>query len=166
MSPLLRIALLLTVGLSLYLALEEEPAAPPPSERPRRVDASLATAAPLPESSPAPTAKPASAAHASAEVDLFASQSWLPPPPPPSAPPAAVAPPLPFSVDMVWQDASGRYLALGMGGVQLVVCERCQVFGHVHPGGLLGERYRLEAIEPGRLVFTYLPLNTRQTLSW
>ncbi|WP_374538637.1 hypothetical protein [Chitinimonas taiwanensis] len=165
MSPLLRIALLLTVGLSLYLALEEEPAAPPQSERPRRVDASLA-AAPLPESSPAPTAKPASADHASAEVDLFASQSWLPPPPPPSAPPAAVAPPLPFSVDMVWQDASGRYLALGMGGVQLVVCERCQVFGHVHPGGLLGERYRLEAIEPGRLVFTYLPLNTRQTLSW
>lgn len=100
----------------------------------------------------------------SAPVDLFPIQTWVVAPPPPPPPPPATAPPLPFTVDIVWQDAGGRYVILGFREQQVVICERCSVLGNAKPGEVVFEQYRLEAIQSDQLVFTYLPLNERQTL--
>lgn len=93
-------------------------------------------------------------------VDIFAPRDWQPPPPP--APPveevapAPQAPPLPFRL-------VGRFIEDGQATVFLLA-EGQRVFA-VRVGDRIGERYRIEKIERGQLVFRYRPMNARQTLA-
>lgn len=83
----------------------------------------------------------------------FGARSWTPPPPPPE-PVVPQAPPLPFSfLGKQWQSGTWQvFLALGedtrLARVAMVI----------------DGRYRVESIVPPQIVFTYLPLNERQTL--
>ncbi|MDH4481469.1 MAG: hypothetical protein QE279_02035 [Rhodoferax sp.] len=84
----------------------------------------------------------------------FGARSWapLPPPPPPPAPPRA--PPLPFSV-------LGKQLQAGAWQVYLALGEDTRV---ARAAAVIDGKYRVESIAPPLIVFTYLPLNERQTL--
>jgi len=91
---------------------------------------------------------------------FFAEQSWAPPPAPPpkpeaSAPPVPVAPPLPFSY-------VGRQSRGGPVEVFLAQGDKIHV---VHEGSVIDGRYRLDAITPGAVAFTFLPLNQAQQLT-
>lgn len=86
--------------------------------------------------------------------DLF----QLPQPPVPPPLPrdlAPVAPPLPFAYLGGISDASGTQVFLSEGGRTLVA----------KPGVRLAGGWLLEAVEPGRLVFNYEPLQQRQNLA-
>jgi len=96
------------------------------------------------------------------ETDLFDAQSWYVPPPPPQIvkaqlplpPPAPVAPPLPF-VYMGTVEDNGRvtiYLAKGDRPYSVAV------------GDTIEGTYRVESLEGGQIVFTYLPMSLKQTL--
>lgn len=97
--------------------------------------------------------------------DAFTAKSWLPPPPPvrvapvpPPPPPAApVAPPLPFTfVGLMEQGTTKPQAFLSKGDVLLVVAA----------GDLLDNNtYRVDTLTPQKIVITYLPLNTPQTLN-
>lgn len=89
---------------------------------------------------------------------LFNSHSWTPPPPPPPKPPPPPppsAPPLPFAYlgkkleDNTWE----VYLARG----EQTFIARAQ--------SLIEGAYRVDAIKPPIMTFTYLPLNQVQTLT-
>lgn len=87
----------------------------------------------------------------------FAVRNWTPPPPPPPANTSAarpVAPPLPFAFlgkkfeDDEWQ------VFLGVDDKLYIVKE----------ADLITETYRVDAIRPPTMTFTYLPLHQQQTL--
>lgn len=89
-----------------------------------------------------------------AVIDLF--EPRLPPGPPPP-PPAAPAPPkLPFSYIGFMQDSEGRVKAVLAEGDQLHIVAKGERF--------LGA-YRLDAVGADELAVTYLPLESRQSLS-
>lgn len=97
-----------------------------------------------------------------AVIDIFASKSWVPPPPPPPpqrplvvVPAAPVAPPLPFTY-------AGQ-LAYPDGKLIVYLTKGKTVYTAV-TGDIVDSNYRLESAGDGQLVFTYLPLKTRQTL--
>jgi hypothetical protein len=83
----------------------------------------------------------------------FGARSWTPPPPPPE-PVVPQAPPLPFSfLGKQWQAGAWQvYLALG---------EEMRL---AQVNTVIDGRYRVDSIVPPQIVFTYLPLNERQTL--
>jgi hypothetical protein len=88
--------------------------------------------------------------------DLFPAHSWQPPPPPPPEPPPPpppTAPPLPFQFLGRWQEGAEEVYFLAQG----------QQMHTVRRGDTLGA-WRLDETAPGRLVFTYVPLNERRTL--
>jgi hypothetical protein len=92
---------------------------------------------------------------------LFSPHSWHveppPPPPPPAAPPAVpTAPPFPYT-----------YMgALTTSGDQTVYfLSRADVVIDVHVGDRLDGIYDFESADAGQLIFNYLPLNIRQSLS-
>jgi len=92
--------------------------------------------------------------------DLFASHSWYvapppPPPPPPAEPAAPTAPPLPYTF-------VGSY-AEGSNSTVYFLTRGDRVYD-VKPGDTLDQIYSVDAVENGQLVFTYKPLNIRQTL--
>lgn len=105
------------------------------------------------------------------EGDAFAAHSWQPPPPPPPRPkliapepeladpppPAPVAPPLPFSF-------LGAFEAVG-GKRVLYLVEGDKVHA-VSEGEMVNELYQVEAVGADEMVFMYLPLKERQTLSF
>lgn len=98
---------------------------------------------------------------AQAAHDPFTASSWLPPPPPPPPPapppppPAPVAPPLPFTfVGAEDVGTAKAHVFLNSGDHLLIVT----------PGEVIEGRYRLESLTPNSLVFTYLPLQQKQTL--
>ncbi len=161
-----QLALFATLAVTLWLALDDGASAPPgkPAARAPRVDATAAQTPATPAVSTPPVAR-SDYAKPSKPVDLFASQDWTPPPPP-VVEQAPTAPPLPIRVAMVWEDAGGRYVGMSLGDNQWVACERCDVFGNVRPGGVIEGRYRLDKIERHRLLFTFLPLNIAQELSY
>ena len=101
-------------------------------------------------------------AHAAPAADPFAPRSWqamiqaearknAPPPPPPPRP---QAPPLPFTY-------FGRAIEDGKMTVFLSRGENNYV---VHAGNTLDGAYRVDRIDDQVIVFTYLPLGTRQEL--
>ena len=99
----------------------------------------------------------------SVEVDIFRPKSWQPPAPPPpktEAPPAPVkptAPALPFTyAGQLGDPATGKVI------IYLSTPQRVHT---VQVGEVIDEKYRLEAIEDGRLTFEYLPLKVRQVLA-
>jgi hypothetical protein len=90
--------------------------------------------------------------------------SWLPPAPPPVpqhpvpavAPPPPSAPPLPFAfVGLLDAESAHPRVFLSSGDRLLIAA----------PGDVLDQQYRLEAIAAAELVFTYLPLDQKQSLS-
>lgn len=108
--------------------------------------AAAATNAPEPVA-PAEAAAPLAA-------NLFPVQTWQPPPPPPPPPPKPTAPPLPF-----------QYGGQLVEGGEIVVFLSQQKRQHVvRAGDAIDNLYRVEAIKPGRIEFTYLPLKQRQEL--
>lgn len=99
------------------------------------------------------------------EGDAFARLSWLPPPPPPP-PPAAVAPPpppppptappLPYAfVGMVEKGAGKPQAFLSRGDALIIVAAGDTVDNNT---------YRIDSLSATQVVFTYLPLNTKQSI--
>jgi len=84
----------------------------------------------------------------------FGALSWTPPPPPPAPPAAPRAPPLPFAF-------VGKQSEAGTWQVFLSLDEDLRV---ARVATVIDGRYRVESITPPQIVFTYLPLNERQTL--
>lgn len=99
------------------------------------------------------------------EGDAFARLSWLPPPPPPlppapvappPPPPPPTAPPLPFVfVGMVEQGAGKPQAFLSRGDALIIVAAGDVVDNNT---------YRIDSLGPTQVVFTYLPLNTKQSI--
>lgn len=88
---------------------------------------------------------------------LFVAKSWYVPPPPVNvqAPATPTAPPLPFAYMGKFQEESGRLIIYLAKGEQTY---------SVSPGDVIDDTYRIDGIESGQLVMTYLPLTVKQTL--
>ncbi len=88
---------------------------------------------------------------------LFVAKSWYVPPPPVEvqAPATPTAPPLPFAYMGKLQEESGRLIIYLAKGEQTY---------SVSPGDVIDDTYRIDGIESGQLVMTYLPLTVKQTL--
>ena len=91
----------------------------------------------------------------------FASHNWTPPPlppaapPPPPPPPPPSAPPLPFTV-IGKAVANGQWeVFLARGSETLIVRDKMVLDGV----------YRVDAIAPPGMTFTYLPLNQVQQIT-
>ena len=91
-------------------------------------------------------------------VTAFGSQNWTtppaPPPPPPPAPPPS-APPLPFTFLGKAVEKGEWEVFLARGDQTLIVRNKMVIDGV----------YRIDAIEPPGMTFTYLPLNQVQQLN-
>ena len=93
-----------------------------------------------------------------AKADAFAPRNFSPIVPAaeaqPQAPAKPTAPPLPF-----------KYLGRMIDGDKLeIFLEQGQEFITVEPGQRIGD-YRVDKVTEEQIVFTYLPLKTRQTLA-
>jgi hypothetical protein len=100
------------------------------------------------------------AAEANPEANLFPAQSFAPPKPPPA--PRVIAPPaeppvpaLPYTYLGQLTDRGEITLLLARAGRTLVA----------RVGDTLDGQYRLERITPQRAEFTFLPRDSRQTLT-
>ncbi|MBI5889590.1 MAG: hypothetical protein HZB47_02795 [Nitrosomonadales bacterium] len=91
--------------------------------------------------------------------NAFGVTSWYVQPPRPAPPPAPpsvpTAPPLPFTYLGLYADAPTLLAILLKGERMYTVAE----------GEVIENTYRIERVTPGTVEMTYLPLNTRQTLS-
>lgn len=88
--------------------------------------------------------------------DLFPVHSWQPAPPPPPQPPPPLpptAPPLPFQFLGRWQE----------GGEEVYFLVQGQQMHSLRRGDAVGP-WRLDETAPGRLDFTYVPMNERRSL--
>jgi len=157
-----------TASLGLFAAGGDPPAAP-------------VTAQPVAAQSAPPAQRPAAKsesvridllrrdAQARPAGDAFAAHSWQPPPPPPPRPkliapepeladpppPPPVAPPLPFTFLGAFEAGGKRVLYIVEGDKVHAVSE----------GEIVNELYQVEAVGADEMVFTYLPLKLKQTLS-
>lgn len=88
--------------------------------------------------------------------DIFAARSWYVPPPPPKAlpPPPPTAPPLPFIYIGKLEEEGRTTVFLAREGTNYSVKQGDQIDGV----------YRIDHVSAQAVVFTYLPLNIRQTL--
>ena len=86
-------------------------------------------------------------------AQAFGARSWTPVPPPP-APVVPRAPALPFAF-------LGKQLQGGAWQVFLALGEDTRL---ARMATVIDGQYRVESIVPPQIVFTYLPLNERQTL--
>jgi len=154
-----------SLGSTSALVSPAEPVSPAKKNKPPVADNSHARKQPRPgELTPAAARllmalanRTSDASHAD---DLFASRSWyVPPPPPPPPPPAApvepTAPPLPYIF-------VGSYTESDRATVYFLT--RGDRVYDVRIGDTLDGIYSVDAVQNGALVFTYKPLNTRQTL--
>lgn len=103
--------------------------------------------------------------------DLFASTSWIPRPPEmtaqqqtdlakqtaktPSTPRAPTPPPLQFKYVGKAITEKETWVFLSRSGENLVT----------KLGGLVDDKYRIDTIDDEAIIFTYLPLNTKQTFT-
>ncbi len=91
--------------------------------------------------------------------NMFAAHTWhvaRPPPPPAAGPPAEpTAPPLPYAF-------VGSY-AQGSNETVYFLTRGDRVYD-VKQGDRLDGIYSIDGVENGQLIFTYMPLNIRQTL--
>ena len=94
---------------------------------------------------------------------LFAALSWEPPPtraeaPPPVAPEAMVpqAPPAPLQLLGRYQEGGRTAMFATFNGDSVVLW----------PGENINPEWRVDAIEAGQVVLTYLPLGQKQSLPW
>jgi hypothetical protein len=161
----LALALIVTLGAAFWPARDDAPddaeivAASQPGPKPAPAPAAA-------EPAPGPTPTPGVAATAPERFatakagNLFPKQTWVPPPPPPPKPPPPPPPPppspppLPYTYLGSWAEAGQETLFLAQGD---------QVI-HVRKGDVLAGSWRLDAVTPSQLVFTYLPLDMTRTL--
>jgi hypothetical protein len=91
--------------------------------------------------------------------DLFASHSWYvappPPPPAPARPVVPTAPPFPYTF-------LGSYTESG-SQTAYFLARNDRVYD-VRLGDTIDQTYSVDGVENGQLIFTYKPLNIRQTL--
>lgn len=92
--------------------------------------------------------------------NLFEAHSWYvapppPPPPPPAAPAAPTAPPFPYAF-------LGSFAEDGNKTTYFLT--RSDRVYDVRQGDTLDQIYSVDGVDNGQLVFTYKPLNIRQTL--
>jgi hypothetical protein len=98
-----------------------------------------------------------------ATAKIFSKGTWFVPPPPPKPvpvvppppPPPPTAPPLPYTF-------LGKY---SEGELQLVVLAKGNRVITASKGDVLENIYKIDRIEANNVIFTYLPLNTSQTLT-
>ena len=102
-----------------------------------------------------------------ASADAFAARSWEPPPRKMTAreieaqreaippPPPPQAPPLPFSYVGKFVSEGGTTVFLAREGRDIAVAS----------GAVIEGAYRVDEVTEDTVVFTYLPLNQRQTIS-
>lgn len=129
-------------------------ATPEPARQPSRREASADGTPPL------LLDRLARRAPAGPNQDAFAGRSWVAPPPPAAeAPPAAPsAPPLPFTY-------IGRMQEGETGPITIHLMQGEQSYS-VKKGDVIDKTYRVESIDAAHIVLTYLPLATRQTLTF
>jgi hypothetical protein len=148
------------------------PAAAP--EKPRHAKNEAATAAPATGTAEAHTVRASgelspehsgesSRMSAQASRDLFAGRTWkvAPPPPAPVSAPKPVAPPFPYVYSGSMRDASDP---AATGAVLLFIKAGNRNF-IVRKGETVGAAYRLDDITEREAVFTYLPLQEKQSLA-
>lgn len=87
--------------------------------------------------------------------DIFAPPVLHRPPPAPVEVMAPTAPPLPFTYMGKMEEDGQEYIFLASPSQNYVV----------HTGDVLNDQYRIDGIENGQVVFTYLPLAVNQTLA-
>ena len=117
-------------------------------------------AAPPAGAAPADATSATSRMRAAASRDLFAGKTWrIAPPPPP--PPKPVAPPFPYVYSGSMRDAGD---AANAGPVLLFIKAGNRNF-IVRKGETVGAAYRLDDITEREAVFTYLPLQQKQSLA-
>lgn len=90
-------------------------------------------------------------------VNVLGSRTWYvpPPPPPPRPPPVPTAPPLPYTyMGMIQTDPDN---------VVYFLVRNDRVYT-VKPGEVIDDNYRLDEAKGSDLVFTYIPMDKRQTL--
>ena len=94
---------------------------------------------------------------AEASRDLFAGKSWYVAPPP-SPPPKPTAPPFPYvySGSMRGKGANDDVILFLAQNARIVI---------VRTGETVGGSYRLDGITESEAIFTYLPLQEKQSLS-
>lgn len=98
-----------------------------------------------------------------APTDVFAGRSWeIPKPPPAPAPVAAPPPPAPVQAPPLPFVYLGKWAE--QGKVTVYYLERGPKLIHAKAGDRLDEHYQLEGHQGADLVFTYLPLQTRQSI--
>ncbi|MES2757485.1 MAG: hypothetical protein V4693_08940 [Pseudomonadota bacterium] len=91
-------------------------------------------------------------------ADAFGSRDWTPPPPPPQPappPPPPTAPPLPFTFLGKAVEKGEWEVFLARGSETLIVRNKTVIDGV----------YRVDAIAPPGMTFTYLPMNQVQQLN-
>lgn len=88
-------------------------------------------------------------------ANLFPRQTWQPPPPPAPPPPKPVAPPLPFQYRGQLREGDEVTVFLAQQARELIV----------RAGDVIDNTYRIEAIGPATIEFTYLPLKEKQFLN-
>jgi len=97
-------------------------------------------------------------------VNLFTSKSWVGPPPIPAvqlAPVAPVPPPAPSAPALPFV-----YVGKIVDGDKLVIfLSRQDTKYSVSAGDVIDSSYRVEQVSEGGVVFTYLPLDIKQTLT-
>ena len=157
MKPIVKRVLVLAVvlgALASVVAGREQPSPPPARKSAPRVD----NRAPTPAAD-IDIAKLVARADEGAKADAFAPRNFSPIVPAaeaqgqPQAPAKPTAPPLPF-----------KYLGRLIDGGKLeIYLEQGQEFIVTEPGQRIGD-YRVDKVTEEQIVFTYLPLKTRQTL--
>ena len=163
-------ALLVAAGFALFGDNSPNGAAITPAPAPRANAAIPARAAPTAATSTAarPPAltilrleeRAALVGEAGSSGAAFASHDWTPPPlppaapPPPPPPPPPSAPPLPFTV-IGKAVANGQWEVFLARGSETVIVRNKMVLDGV---------YRIDAIAPPGMTFTYLPLNQVQQI--
>lgn len=129
-----------------------------PAPAPAVASASAVASAPVASAAAGAASRPVP----SAEGEAFARLSWLPPRPPPAAPappppaPAPTAPPLPFTFIGMVEHGTGKPQAFLAKGDALLVVSAGEI--------LENNTYRVESFDANRVVITYLPLATKQTI--
>jgi hypothetical protein len=156
MKPILKKALALVIvlgALASVVAGREQPSPPPARKSAQRPDVRTPPAA-----ADIDIAKLEARADEGAKADAFAPRSFSPIVPAAEARPQAralpTAPPLPF-----------KYLGRMSDGERLeIYLEQGQEFIAAEPGQRIGD-YRVDKVTEEQIVFTYLPLKTKQTLA-
>jgi hypothetical protein len=93
------------------------------------------------------------------ERDLFDVRGWRPPapkaaPPPPAEPQEEPLPPVPYTYLGRWSEPKGEVVLLGREGRSYLA----------RVSDVLDAAYRVDSIEPARIVLTYLPRNAMQVI--